>query len=392
MGTGMGIPIDYAIRNLGRSPTRLLLSLIGSTLVVLLVLAAGGFVRGMDRSLTVRSGQDNVMLFGAGSEESVERSEISPVVPGLVAANVPGIRTRFGVPYVSPEVHMQTTIRRSPEDTSKPQVLVRGVTPAAWLVHAGARVIEGRAAEAGRDEVVVGRLAHRKLGIANDELSVEKQVWFDERYWKVVGVFEFPGSVTESEIWCPLTDLQIAARRDNLSCVVITVDGADGFDDADAFAKQRLDLELVAQRESTYYAKLAGFFAPVRVIVWVTAILIASGGLLGGLNTMYAAFASRVREVGALQAIGFSRRTIVKSLVQESVLAAMAGTLVALLLGIIFLDGVTVQFSMGAFGLAVDGQVVLLAVGAGLFVGVLGALPPAMRCLRMPIAEALKAG
>lgn len=388
----MGIPIDYAIRNLGRSPTRLLLSLIGSTLVVLLVLAAGGFVRGMDRSLSVRNGQSNVMLFGAGSEESVERSEISPAVPGLVAANVPGIRTRLGVPYVSPEVHMQTTIRRSPEDTSNPQVLVRGVTPTAWLVHAGARIIEGRTAEAGRDEVVVGRLAYRKLGLRTDDLKIGNKVWFDERYWTVVGIFEFPGSVTESEIWCPLTDLQIAARRDNLSCVVMTVDDENGFDDADAFAKQRLDLELVAQRETTYYAKLAGFFAPVRVMVWVTAILIATGGLLGGLNTMYAAFASRVREIGALQAMGFSRRTIVKSLVQESVLAAMAGTLIALVLGILFLDGITVQFSMGAFGLAVDAQVILLAVGAGLFVGLLGALPPAMRCLRLPITEALKAG
>lgn len=388
----MGIPIDYAIRNLGRSPTRLLLSLVGSTLVVLLVLAAGGFVRGMDRSLAVRGGQPNVMLFGAGSEESVERSEISPAVPALVAANVPGIRTRLGVPYVSAEVHMQTTVRRSAEDASDPQVLVRGVTPAAWLVHAGARVVEGRAAEAGRDEVVVGRLAHRRLGLRADELTVGATLWFDERTWTVAGVFEFPGSVTESEIWCPLTDLQIAARRDNLSCVVMTIDGPDGFDDADAFAKQRLDLELVAQREDAYYAKLAGLFAPVRVMVWATAILIASGGLLGGLNTMYAAFASRVREVGALQAMGFSRRTIVKSLMQESLLAAMAGTLVALGLAIVLLDGITVQFSMGAFGLAIDGPVVLLGIVAGTMVGLLGALPPAIRCLRLPITEALKAG
>ncbi|HEY0009202.1 MAG TPA: ABC transporter permease [Tepidisphaeraceae bacterium] len=388
----MGIPIDYAIRNLGRSPTRLLLSLIGSTLVVLLVLAAGGFVRGMDRSLTVGGNHGTIMLFGAGSEESVERSEISPAVPGLVAANVPGIRSRLGVPYVSPEVHLQTTIRRSPDDAANPQLLVRGVTPAAWLVHAGARLIEGTIPEAGRDEVVVGRLAYRRLGVAASEMGVGSKLWFDDRYWTIVGIFEFPGTVTESEIWCPLTDLQIAARRDNLSCVVITTEGEDGFDDTDAFAKQRLDLELVAQRESTYYAKLAGFFAPVRVMVWVTAILIASGGLLGGLNTMYAAFASRVREVGALQAMGFSRRTIVKSLVQESVLAAMAGTLIALALGILLLDGVTVQFSMGAFGLAVDGPVVLLGIAAGLAVGLLGALPPALRCLQLPIAEALKAG
>ena len=37
------LPFDYAVRNLGRSPTRLVLSVLGSTLVVLLVLAAGAF-------------------------------------------------------------------------------------------------------------------------------------------------------------------------------------------------------------------------------------------------------------------------------------------------------------------------------------------------------------
>ena len=73
------LPWDYAVRNLGRSPTRLALSVLGSTLVVLLVLAAGAFVRGMGRSMDVSAGADNVILLGAGSEESFERSEIPPV-------------------------------------------------------------------------------------------------------------------------------------------------------------------------------------------------------------------------------------------------------------------------------------------------------------------------
>ena len=389
----MGLPIDYAVRNLARSPARLLLSLVGTTLVVLLVLAAGGYVRGMDRSLAAAAaapaGHANVIFLAAGSEESTERSEIGPAVPSLVAAGVPGVRSRLGVPYVSPEVHHQVTVRRAPDDPSTSQVLARGVTPAAWLVHAGARIVEGRAPEPGRDEVVLGRLARHRLG-GPAAPGVGGKLWFDDRYWSVVGIFESPGALTESELWCPLGDLQIAARRDTLSCVVATFDAAAGFDDADAFARQRLDLELVAIRETDYYRRLAAFFAPVRVVVWLTAVLIATGGLLGGLNTMYAAFASRVREIGALQAMGFGRRMIVTSLVQESLLAAAAGTLVALVLGLCLLDGLTVQFSLGAFGLALDPTVVLLGIAAGLGVGLVGALPPAVRCLRLPIAEALK--
>jgi len=385
----MGIPLDYAVRNLGRSPTRLLLSVVGSALVVLLVLTAGGFVRGMDRSLTVSSGDDNVIFFGAGSEESVERSEIGPSVPSLVMASVPGIRARMGAAYVSPEVHMQSTVHVRPDDPDNPQLLIRGITPTAWLVHAGTRIIDGRAPERGRDELVIGRLAYQRLGVQPTTLRPGSRLWIHDHEWSIVGVLESPGSVIESEIWCPLTDLQLAVKRDNLSCVIVTL-GEGEFDDADAFAKQRLDLELIAMRESDYYRKLAAFFSPVRAMVWVTAILIASGGILGGLNTMYAAFASRVREVGALQSMGFSRRTIVKSLVQESVLAALAGTLVAIVAGLLLLNGITVQFSLGAFGLAIDPSVILLSIGVGFAVGVIGALPPALRCLRLPITEALK--
>jgi hypothetical protein len=46
---------------------------------------------------------------------------------------------------------------------------------------------------------------------------------------------------------------------------------------------------------------------------------------------------------------------------------------------------------MGAFGMTIDAQVVVLALTASLVLGVVGALPPAWHCLRTPIAEALKA-
>jgi putative ABC transport system permease protein len=385
------LPIDYSIRNLGRSPVRLVLSITGSLLVVLLVLAAGAFVRGMDKSLRVSGQASNVMLLGAGSEESVERSEILPSVPGLVQASVPGIRQRLGVAYVSPEVFLMSLLKLEKDDERSHQLMLRGVTPAAFLVHPQARITDGRAPQPGSDEILVGSLVSTKMGVPDARLAVGQTLAFDDRTWTVAGRFEAPGTVMEAEIWTPLSDLQIAARRDNLSCVVVTMDSPDGFDDVDTFARQRLDLELVAMRETDYFSNLSAFFRPIQLMVWTTAILIATGGLLGGLNTMYAAFASRVREIGSLQAIGFPRYAIVASLVQESVLATAAGALLAAAAGFLLLDGLTVRFSMGVFGLVIDSSVLLLALAAGLFLGVVGALPPAYRCLRLPIAEALKA-
>jgi hypothetical protein len=46
---------------------------------------------------------------------------------------------------------------------------------------------------------------------------------------------------------------------------------------------------------------------------------------------------------------------------------------------------------MGVFGLVVDAGVLALGLSAGLGLGLIGALPPAAQCLRLPIPVALKA-
>lgn len=384
------LPFDYAVRNLGRSPLRLALSVAGSALVVMLVMASASFVRSMSGSLTASASAKNVILLGAGSEESIERSELSATVPGHLVGTVRGIASRLGEAYVSPEVHMALAVGREPGDVSHRQVIVRGVTHTAYMVHPQVKVTVGRVPRAGSNEIMIGRLAHTRIGLPQEDLAVGRSLWFDDREWHIVGHFQADRTVMDSEVWTSLSDLMIAAKRATISCVVVTLDDAE-FADIDAFAKSRLDLELVAMRETDYYNQLSRFYQPVMVMVWVTAALIALGGLFGGLNTMYAAFAARVREVGMLQALGFARRAVVLSLVQESMLAAAAGAIVAAGLSLALLDGVAVRFAMGAFGLRMDAATLALGLLAGLTLGFVGALPPAWRCLRLPIAQALKA-
>jgi putative ABC transport system permease protein len=383
------LPFEYAVRNLGRSRLRLVASVFGSVLVVLLVLAAGGFVRGMERSLSVSGGPRNVLLLGAGSEESLERSQIDMAVPTLVAASVPGIQNRLGVDYVSPEVHMALVTRLARDADEKYQAVFRGVTPTAYLVHPQVRIVEGSPPRPGEYELVVGRLAAARLGVPDESLAVGRQLWFDNHAWTITGRMAAPQTVMDAEIWVPLTDLQIATKRETLSCVVLTLDEAT-VQDVAIWCAQRLDLELVAMPESEYYAGLLAFYRPVRAMIWVTAALIALGGLFGGLNTMYAAFATRVREIGALQTLGYRRRAIVASLMQESLLATSAGGIIAALLALWLLDGVAVRFSMGAFAVVLDAPVLLTGLVAGAALGIVGILPPLWRCLRLPVVEALR--
>jgi putative ABC transport system permease protein len=380
------LPFSYAVRNLFRSKARLLQTIGGSALVVLLVMAAVAINQGMKRVLSASGSPHNVVLVGAGSEESIQRSEVADRAAGIAEAAVAGIEETLGVRAVSSEIHYMNYLDFG--DGRRAQAMFRGVTPQALRVHPEVRIVSGTFPSAG--ELMAGRLAWRKLGIAESDLQPGRRVVLDGQALTVSGLFAAPGTVLESELWATLGDLRVLAKRETVSCVVLRLENPADFAEADLFAKQRLDLELSALRESDYYARLSSFFAPLRAMTWITAGLIAAGALFGGVNTLYAAFASRVREMATLQAIGYGRGALLASLVQESTLACLTGTLLASLVALLLLDGRTVPFSIGAFTLDIGPGVAVTGVVTGLLLGLLGALPPAIRCLKPPLPVALR--
>ena len=380
------LPLTYALRNLFRDKPRLLQTVGGSALVVLLVIAATALNGGMNSVLSASGSEKNVILLGAGSEESIQRSEVSALLGGISEAGVRGVSKTLGRPAASVEIHYMTYLLD--KDGRKGQGLFRGVTPRALLVHPEVRVLEGTFPRSG--EVMVGRLAWRKLGVPEASLKPGAEVTIDGSAMTVSGTFAAPGTVMESEVWAALGDLHMLAQRQTVSCVVLRMDDPADFSEAELFAQQRLDLELAALRESDYYAALSSFFKPLRVMTWITAGLIAAGAVFGGFNTLYAAFASRIRELATLQAIGYGRGAIFLSLVQESLIACLAGTLLASVTAIFLLDGRTIPFSIGAFTVSISPQVALAGLATGILLGILGAIPPAIRCLRPPLPKALR--
>ncbi len=105
---------------------------------------------------------------------------------------------------------------------------------------------------------------------------------------------------------------------------------------------------------------------------------------------MYGSVVGRIRELSTLQTIGFARRAVLLSLIQEGVILAAAASLCAALIAILFVNRASVRFTMGAFSLRIDDVAVLIGCGVGLLLGIFGAIPPAIRALRIPIVDALK--
>ncbi len=379
------LPFSYALRNLFRDPSRLAQTVGGSALVVLLLIAAVALNQGMDRVLSSSGSPKNVILVGKGSEESIERSEVAIAAESAAETSIYGIDTPLGVAAISGEIIYQAPIRS--ESGKVEPSLLRGVLEKALLVHTTVRLLEGTFP--GPGEVMVGHLAHRKLGIEIEELAIGKKLYFGDSPVTISGRFTAPGTVLESEIWFDRNDLASLTQRDSLSAIVLRMEKGD-VDEAELFAFQRNDLELAAIREDQYYQKLSIFYQPIQIMTWVTAALVGAGAIFGGLNTLYAAFAARIKEMGTLQSIGYTRTALFISIIQESLLATLTGTLVAFVLAYFLLDGRTVPFSIGTFTLTLTPTVIICGLVTGILLGSLGTLPPALRCLLPSLPKALR--
>jgi putative ABC transport system permease protein len=383
----MLLPWEYGVRNLARRPVRTALTMMALATVVMLVFVVVGFIRGLEQSLTVSGDENVVLVYSFNSEENIENSSIAARTPALLTASVDGTVNRFGLTHASPELYAGTRVKSESNDGGLG--LVRGVTLAAPLVRRSVRLIEGEWPREG--EVIVGKLVAAKLGSDESSLTVGKSIEFEGRTWRISGRFAAGGAAYESEIWCRLSDFQTVSKRQDISLVALLLSPNSSPAEVELFCKERTDLELRAIRETDYYATLQQHYKPVRLLAWLVVLLVSGAGIFAGLNIMYGAVAGRVREIATLQAIGYRRRAILFSLIQEGVLLASAGSLFSGVIALTFLNGMAVRFTMGAFTLRIDGVAILIGCGVGLLLGVVGALPPALKALRAEVTASLKA-
>jgi ABC-type lipoprotein release transport system permease subunit len=385
------LPWEYGVRNLFRRPLRTFLTFLGLTTVVLLVLIVVGFIRGLEKSLSVSGSSRTAIVFSLGMGENLEYSSIPMRTNDLVPSSIQGIKKRYGAKYVSPELYLGTQVGIrgiAKKEYQETLGLVRGVTPAACLVRQQFQLDQGRWPEAG--EIIIGRLAATKLGATSDDISIGDTIQLENRDWKIVGVFSCGGAAFESEVWCRLDELQQAMKRQDLSIVALTLEKGTNFSELDLFCKQRLDLELQTMPETEYYAGLQRDYEPIRWLAWLVVLLVAGAGVFAGLNTMYGSVVGRIAELSMLRTIGFARRAVVLSLIQEAVLLSLAASLSASFIALLLVNGSAVRFTMGAFQLQIDSASILIGCGVGLLLGFLGAIPPAIRALKMPIVDGLR--
>jgi putative ABC transport system permease protein len=257
------------------------------------------------------------------------------------------------------------------------------------------RVIEGRPARPGSDEVIVGKAIRGRF------VGMDMGGHFDlkkNRPLTVVGVFEAGGSSFESEVWADVETVRSSFGRDGtVTSVTVALESPTKHDTFEAAVEQDKRLGLEVLRETTYYEKQSESTALfMSVIGWFISFFFIVAAMIGAFITMNTAVAHRKREVGTLRAIGFSRSAILFSFLLECVVLALAGAAVGLVAASLmsFVQFPVINqasWSELVFTFHMTPGIVVAALIVGGVTGLLGGLIPAYRASRLRPIDALRA-
>jgi len=386
----MALPLSYNVRNVRSRWKVTMLAVLGVSLVVAVFTVLMAMSSGFSLALRATGRPDNAMIVQRGSA-----SELTSWIPldqrNLILVREEVARGADGRPMASPEDVVVTM--KPKKDGTPTNVSVRGVSPKAFDVRGGIKVVEGRNFTPGLYEVIVGeKIARRVKG-----LELGSSVRLQKREWNVVGVFSSQGGAFESEIW---GDVEVMGpdfgRTGGSNAMSVRLRPGASVGALDRWIRSNPQMQLQAVSERKYYDDLAGPLAKIlRRLATFVALVMGVGAVFGAMNTMYAIVAARTREIGTLRALGFSRRAILLSFVVESATLALVGGAIGCLLafpmnGYSTGTGQTQSFSEIAFNFRITPGIVMSAVVFAAIMGVIGGLLPAMRAARLPITSALR--
>jgi putative ABC transport system permease protein len=381
----MALPLRYNFRSLLRRKTRAAMNALGIGLAALVSMLMLALSTGLMNSIRATGHPLNVLVTSKGAE-TTEFSAIDLRVLDVLRFS-PDVALKDGQPLASPELYFTTQVETAP-GVPAATALVRGVLPLALGVNDQVRVTTGRFPNQ-PGEIMVGALVPTNLGVSPERLAIGQSLVFEGTSWKIVGQFTAPGTAFESEIWGPLDDLMVAAHRGELSSIVLRAKDAAALKEVLFDFATRSDILVEARQETAYYAAYAEAFRPVQFMVYVMTGMLVLGGMFVGMNTLFAAVMSRVREIGVLRTVGYRRWHIALAFLIESLIFALIGGVLACLLAL-GLNGFALRIPMGAFRFEIGPLLLGAGMGLSVLIGILGAAWPLWRSSRLKTVDAIR--
>lgn len=377
----MGIP--------GR-PAMSVATIAGIALTVIVLLGFLSIGKGFEKVLAGSGSPAVAVVLSDGARDEMG-SSISPAET-RVLATLPFVDAAAGRQGVSEEAyHAVTSVRANGEDGG---ITLRGMTETGPELRPGARLVEGRLFSPGSREVVVGRSVQREF----PAFELGREIPLAGSRWTVVGVFESPGSVWDSELWADLELIQeLRGQGAAVQSVRVRLDDPRHLQAFKAHVEEDARLNLSVRSEQQFFASQSkGMAAVIEALGWPLGLAMAVGALAGALNTMYSSVAARGAEIATLRILGFGGFSTFVSTLLEALILACAGAALGTAIALIAIDNVTsttlgANMTRTAFALEVSAPMVVQAWVLALAVGFVGGAIPAWQASRQPILAGLAA-
>jgi len=354
---------------------------------VLVALLAMG--EGFRQTLQQTGGTDTVIVMRGGA--TAELSSGIGRDEATLVQQLPGIlKDAQGKPIASPELVVVANIPKKGTNTDA-NVEIRGVGEQAFALRPNVKIISGKTFGAGMRELIVGKgaLAQFKGLEPGSSLNLGNQ------QWTITGVFE-SGDAHESELWGDVEIVSAAYRRQGYQSLTARLTSPDAIEQLKAAIVSDPRLKVDAKTTIDYYsAQSENLTRVIRVIGIVIGVIMGIGAIFGALNTMYAAVATRAREIATLRAIGFRGLPVVVSVLLETMVLALAGGVLGAAVAWLLFNNYTVStlganFSQVVFAFKVSPALVWNGLKWALAIGFIGGVFPALRAARLPVTTALR--
>ncbi len=149
-------------------------------------------------------------------------------------------------------------------------------------------------------------------------------------------------------------------------------------------------VRLSAQSPAEYTASIS-HLKVVRATSWIVSVIASLVGVIGVLNTMAMSVLERTQEIGILRAVGWPGRRVIRMILGEAVVMALAAAAVGSVTARLATELLTRFPQVNGFIEAdIAPFVFLQGFGLTLLIGLLGGLYPAIRASRLLPSEAIR--
>jgi putative ABC transport system permease protein len=320
-----------------------------------------------------------------------ESASMLPLDTAAKISSAPGIvRTPGGRSAVTADVVTSVNMPRLSGGGLR-SLAVRGVGAENSAVRPEIVLVDGRLFEPGLREAIVGRSAQGEFA----GLELGSTVELRDSVWTIVGAFT-SGDATEAGLITDADTLASAYSFGFVNSVTVRLESPQVFDALEAAIDSDPTLTVDVYREPEYFVQSAENLDDLFFFVtYIVCSIMAAGALVGALNTMYAAVSSRSIEIATLRALGFGSFGIVVSVVVEALALALIGAAAGSAIAWALFSGDTITIGGGNGTIittfAITPETLAMGLAWAGAVALIGALFPAMRAARLPLAAALRA-